>query len=292
MSFQEYVGCILKGPLSALPVHATYWTDFLYYATDNGDLYLNNGTAWIQLQGATKAEVLKNKVLDGTQNNIINVGMSDPFSSSRREGYITPAITGAASLTGALKGLTVNGTYSYFRDTTEGYVSRFTSAIQTKQGFYSDTNPVISRREWATRLKVRMRSSTLSNTNIYVGFSNAATTVTANTVPFFQGDVGILMGFNISNANFMIARNDGIVANTGTVTTFPVAKDTNFHTFEMVMSDTNIVLTLDDANPQTYTTVIPPLTTDMKLVVQMHGNDALLTRNFDVAKGIFSSDIT
>ena len=283
------VGCLLKGTDAELPTHAAYLTDFLYYSTDNGNLYWDNGSAWVLLQGATKAEVMQNKILSASNNTILGV-QTDPFYSAKREGYIRPAITAAASLEGTLKGLsTSGGTYSYFYDTTEGFVSRFSTAAIAKIGWASDTSPVTTRREWATRLKVRMRATTTGSTSIFMGFVNSdAVIINANVTPIGTADNGILLGFNGQNNFFNSYRNDG-QGGTSIVQSFGVTKDTNFHTFEMIMSDSNIVCTLDGGNTQTLTTQIPLLTTDMKMAVQCHALDTV-SRSFDVSKAIYQSD--
>jgi hypothetical protein len=287
---QTFAGLIKKGLASERPTHAAYLTDFLYYATDTGDLWYDNGSAWVQLQGATKAEILQNKILLSTNNTLSGI-LQDPFTSQRREGWIVPGISAAASLKHVLSGIASTGTYSYFYDTTEGYVSRFSASSVSKIGYASDTASVISRREWATRLKIRMRATTTGSTNIYAGFTNQGTSViSSNASPFLTSEMGIFVGFNSQNNFFSSYRNDG-AGGAATVTSFGVTKDTNFHTFEMIMSDTNIVCTLDGANTQTHTTQIPTNTTDLKLAIQCHALDTV-SRSFDIAKASFSSDLT
>lgn len=296
MVVQEIAGCIIKGPLAERPPHAAYLTDFLYLATDTGDLWLDNGTAWVQLQGPTKSEVLKNKQIDASLNSILNLGVTDPFVSARREGYITPAISASGSLKGALKGIPVlnPSAYIYTYDSigTEGYISRFSTSIVEKLGYGSDTNTVISRREWGTRFKIRVRASVTSNVNLYMGFTNQTSggVVSTNTTsPFTTSEQGVMFGFNPSDTKFLVFNNDGAGSATNVQSFGSVNKDNTWHTFEMVMSDTNVVCTLDGTNTQTLTTQIPSLTTDLKLEIQFHSLDTS-AKVFDISKGLFSSD--
>lgn len=287
MVVSTFAGCIKKGTAAEKPAHVSYLTDFLYYCTDTGELYWDNGSVWVLLQGPTKTETLQNKIINLANNTVTGV-QTDPFATALREGYISPSLSAAASLRGALKGLPANGTtYSYFFDTTEGYVSRFSTSIVENLGYYSSTTPFISRREWATHLKVKCKVSSTSNTRLYIGFTSNLTLPSTNT-PLGNTDHGIIVGFNTANTNYTVTTNDGAgVANSQSFGA--VAKDTTFRTFDILMSDTNIVCSLDGANTQTLSTKLPGLTTDMYLNIQLQ-NTTAAAKTFDISKGLFQSD--
>lgn len=288
-------GLIKKGTLAERP-NGLYLADCIYIDTATGSTYYNNGSsatsaAWVQLAGSDKVETLQNKTIPASSNTLSNFAV-DPFSSSRREGYIIPALTAQASLKGALKGMPPNGTYSYVYDTvaSEGYVSRFSTSIVENVGYISGASVNIpSRREWATSLKIRSRVSTTTSSRVYIGFTQNTAGVSASDTPLSSTDIGFLVGFNTATANFSMFRNDGTGAAPSATSFGAVAKDTLWHTYEVTMSDANIVCKLDGGNTITSTTRIPALSTNLYLHVQMQST-AAAAKNMDISKGSFGSD--
>jgi hypothetical protein len=282
------VGCIKKGTLAELPTHAAYLADYLYYVssgTGAGDLYWNNGSAWVLLQGAAKAEILQNKTIEPSANSFTNMVL-DPFLSQKRQGFITPSLTAQGSLKYALKGLPNLGTYSlFFVNTTEKYISRFTASSATVVGYQSNsTTKFITKRSLNPSLKIRCRCTSSTEARLNVGFSTRLPT-NFDSHSVNATNAGVTMGFALDSPNFFTRRSDGTTA-THTETTIP--RDTLFRTFEISMSATNVVTKIDDVIMFTHTTNLPPLETEIYLLAEMHNITG--TNNFDIAKAVFSSD--
>jgi hypothetical protein len=282
------VGCIKKGTLAELPTHAAYLADYLYYVssgTGAGDLYWNNGSAWVLLQGAAKAEILQNKTIEPSANSFTNMVL-DPFLSQKRQGFITPSLTAQGSLKYALKGLPNLGTYSlFFVDTTEKYISRFTASTAIQVGYQSNTTTkFITKRSLNPSLKIRCRSTSSSNTFMFIGFSTKLPTPNAGT-PIDNSSSGVIMGFNTTDANYFTKHSNGT---NSTQTNTAIPRDTVFRTFEIIMSASNIVTKINDVVQATLTTNLPGLETEVYLLAEMHNISG--TNNFDIAKAVFSSD--
>jgi hypothetical protein len=281
------VGCIKKGTLAERPAHAAYLTDYLYYVNSGsnlGDLYWNDGSAWVLLQGATKTEVLQNKIIDPSLNPTTGL-ILDPFLTQKRQGYLIPSITADASLRYGLKGVPVgSGTYSLVRDATEGYVSRFNSSSVVEMGYRSNaTINLVTRRAYNPRLKVRCRSTNADNTYMFLGFSTKLPTP-SGAFPIDATASGVIVGTTYTNANYLMRTADG-AAFTHTNTTIP--RDSIFRTFEIIMSASNIVVNID-ATTTTLTTNLPGLNTDLYLLIELHNRTG--TNSFEISKGYFSSD--
>jgi hypothetical protein len=285
----DIVGCIKKGTLAELPSHGTYLSDYLYYVTtgaNQGDLYWNNGTAWVMLQGATKAEIIENKTIDLSTNTVSGV-LLDPFLSRKREGLLVPSPTAAGSLKYAMKGLPIaGGTYSMLYDTTEKYVSRFTESTAIQIGYQSNaTTKFITRRGLNPYLKVRCRTTNPANTFMFVGFSTKAPTANG-AYPIDATASGIIVGQTNADANFIVRNGNGSNFN-NVATTIP--RDGIFRTFEIIMSASNIITKIDGTTVNTATTFLPALTTDLYLLMEFHNRTS--TNSFDIAKAYFKDDI-
>ena len=288
MVVTNVVGCIKKGTLAELPAHAAYLTDYLYYVdsgTGLGDLYWNNGSAWVQLQGATKAEVLQNKTFDPSLNTTSGL-ILDPFITQKRQGFLIPSITADASLKYALKGVPVgSGTYSLVRDATEGYVSRFNSASVVEMGYRSNaTINLVTRRAYNPRLKVRCRSTNAESTFMFLGFSTKSPTP-SGVIPIDASSSGVIVGTTNAIANYFTRCSDGSAFNN---VNSSIPRDSVFRTFEIVMSASNIVVTINGTTIATLTTNLPGLNTDIYLLMELHNRTG--TNSFEISKAVFSSD--
>ena len=285
----QIVGCILKGTLAELPVHAAYLSDYMFYVnsgTGMGDLYWNNGSAWVLLQGSTKTEVLENKSIDSSVNTLSGI-ILDPFVSQKREGFLVPGLTASASLKYAMKGLPVSGgTYSLFYDTTEKYVSRFTEATAIQVGYQSNgTTKFITKRSLNPSLKVRCRTSNAANTFMFVGFSTKLPTSNGGT-PIDNASSGVIIGQTNTDANYFTKHSNGTTA---TQNNTSIPRDSIFRTFEIVMSASNIVTKINGVVQSTLTTNLPALETELYLLMELHNRTG--TNSFDIAKAYFKDDL-
>lgn len=285
----EIVGCILKGTLAERPTHAAYLSGYIYYVSSGvnlGDLYWNDGTTWVLLQGASKQETLQNKIIPASLNTITGIP-SDPFTSGKRDGWITPALSAAASLQNALKGMPSVGTYSLEYDATEGYFSRFATSIAERIGWFSTTLPLVTKRDYNPRLKIRSRITPTGNMSIWVGFSNSAPALSG--FPFNNSAQFFVMGMSASyTTNFQIVRNDG-TNDGGLATSTGVTKNANWNTFEITMTNTNVIAKINTTEINV-SVRIPSISENLYLMIFGYNSEAV-AKNLDIVKCYFSSDI-
>lgn len=289
MVVSNIVGCIKKGTLAELPAHAAYLNDYLYIVDSGpnlGDVYWNNGSGWVLIQGATKSEVLQNKQISPS-NNTLTGFILDPFITQQRQGYLIPSLTADGSLRYALKGLPIaGGTYSLFYvDTTEKYVSRFNTSSVIQVGYQSNASiKLTTKRSLNPYLKIRARTSDANNTFMFFGFSTKAPT--ANGVsPIDNTSQGVIVGCDTSNANYFTRASNGttmVQSNTS------IPRDNIFRTFEIIMSSSNVIIKIDGTTLFTLTSNLPATTTDINLLMELHNRSG--NNNFDIAKAIFTSD--
>lgn len=290
MVITNIVGCIKKGTLAERPAHAAYLNDYLYYVDSGpnlGDLYWDDGTAWVLLQGAAKAEILQNKTISTANNNTLTGFILDPFVTQKRQGYLIPSLTADGSLRYAMKGLPIaGGTYSLFYvDATEKYVSRFNSASVIQIGYQSNASiKLTTKRQLNPYLKVRARTTDANNTFMFFGFSTKGPT--ANGVsPIDNASQGVIVGCDTSNANYFTRASNGttmVQSNTA------IARDNIFRTFEIIMSSANVIIKINDVTIFTLTNNLPAAATDIHLLMELHNRSG--NNNFDIAKAIFTSD--
>lgn len=285
MTITTAAGLIKKGLESEKPSWTAYLEDFLYYATDTGNLYYYNSSVRVLLQGPEKQEVLKNKTFNISDNNITGL-ILDPFISQKREGFVIPSITANSSLNFVLKGLPSNGNYSLVRDNTEGYISRFNNTGGENIGYFSDaTYQLVTRRAYNPYLKVRTKSTDLTNINLMLGFS------VYNPVPDYDWAIddthaGAILSFIEGVNNYIVRVSNGTNHNhleTSTV------KNTDWHTYEIIMGVSDIVFKIDNIVVSTQTTNLPDLNTDIYLHIVQGKSTG--THNFDISKLYFRDDI-
>ena len=292
MSFNRFVGCILRGLAANKPAAATTFTDYIYVETDAGNIWQCNGSVWTIINGPLKSEELFNKTIDTNTNNFVGI-IQDPFTSQQRQGYLIPSLNVTDSLKFAIKGMPTNGTYSYVDDDlgTDGKISRFTTSIIENIGYFSNsTTQIISRVAYNTALKVRSKVSTTTGDRLYIGFSTNNTLPSSDT-PLGSAESGIIVGFNTSATNYSIYRNDGTAAAPAAVT-FATTKNTAWHNIEIIMQNSPLQITviLDDTLTQTFTTRIPALNTNLFMNVMLQSSVAA-AKNFDISKIRFTSNL-
>jgi hypothetical protein len=288
---KELVGCILKGStveFLALPNKndPNVWEDFMFWDEDTGDIW-NFENGWTLISGPNRAEVLKNKNIPANLNSFQNV-LQDPLVNNRREGIFIPALSADKSVKFALGGLPFNGTYSYIYSQDLG---RFSTSIIESVGYLSNsTNKVISRISWNTSFKILCKPSDVAHTREYVGFTSNINGLSFTDTPLGNSDAGIIMGYDNTNNNFAIWRNDGL--GTPIRTDLGVQKDNVLHTLSMDMSTQNgIFCYIDTNNPIQLTTRLPGQSADLYLFMLMQ-NMTAAANYLDIAKVRLSSNIT
>ena len=286
MPRRNIVGCEMRGLESERPTHNPIYYDYIYKATDTGNTYWNDGTAWILFSGAEKVEILRNKIFDPVYNTLLNVPI-DPFVSRKREGYISPAMTADASLRQALRGLPHGGLYSYhYISTTDGYTSRFTTSAVESIGYFpnSSTFP-LTRGRHTPKLRVRLRPTQASSVRLYIGFANSLLPQT--NIPLGNADSGVLLGFHTASTKFSVFRNNG----TGPMTTTPflLNKDTVFRDYEISLTSNSVTVKLDNET-LTYETFIPDNDALLYPYIQFQ-SAGTSSKSLDISKGYFVSDI-
>ena len=275
-----------------MPAASSVYTDIWFIATDTGDTYICNGSSWVLTNGPSHQEEEFNKTINVSNNTLVGL-IQDPFSSSKREGFLIPTATPDGALKYALKGWPYYGSYSYIDDSlgTEGKVSRFSTSAVENVGYLSNSQlQIISRMSWNTTFKTRVRTSTTSNDRQYIGFSSNTTLPTSDT-PLGTSESGILIGFNSTASNYSIYRNDG--SGSMVTSTFTTTKDTGWHNFEIIMSGSplQVSVLLDDAQLTTYTTRIPALNTNLYLNCGLQSTNTT-AKTLDIAKIRFNSNLT
>lgn len=287
MPRRNIVGCEMRGLESERPAHKPLYYDYIYKATDTGNIYWDDGTKWVLFSGAQKAEVLRNKVFDPVNNTILNVPL-DPFVSRKREGYISPAMAADTSLKGALRGLPAVGTYSYhYASLTDGYVSRFSTSAISRIGYYpnASTNYFTRRRE-NPKIRIRARPSQTSDSRIYIGLaSNLISTDTG--VPLGTTDSGILIGYRVTESTYIVIRNNG--TGTAIITPFTITKDTTYREFTVSLDSNGVTVKIDNQT-LSYNTFVPALDTQLYPYIQYQSTNTA-AKSFDISKGYFVSDI-
>jgi hypothetical protein len=285
----DIVGCIKKGTLAELPAHGAYLTDYLYYVTSGsgaGDLYWDNGSAWILLQGALKTEILENKNIDPSLNTLSGV-ILDPFITRKREGFLIPSASAAGSLKHAIKGVPAVGTYSLYFDSVEKYVSRFTESNVLQVGYQSNaTSKFVTKRSLNPYLKVRCRTTDSSNTYFFLGFSSK--TPNGNgAFPVTATDAGCVLCMTSTNSVYLVRTSNGTAFSQNNSV---IPRDNIFRTYEIIMSAANIIVKIDGATIATVTTNLPPLETEIYLLMELHNRAN--TNSFDISKAYFRDDIS
>jgi len=234
-----------------------------FVESDTGNIYYHNGTSWSLILGAAKAETFFSKTIDSASNTLIGVLQSPFVTSYQRQGFASVAANPANGLNGCLNGWPTGGTLSTVNDGSEGWVVNFNSSTSGAIiGYLSNSSfQLTSQRNLNTYLKVKAQVSATASMRLYIGFSSNNTLPASDTV-LGSAEHGCIMGFSTTTANFSVFNNDATAAMV--TTSMGVAKDTNWHTYEMAMTASgNIVCKLDGANTVTVSSRLPGNTTNL-----------------------------
>lgn len=269
MTLQYLAGNIITGLSTDTKPTSHVLDNTIFYETNTFKLYQWNGVDWIGEEST--AETWTNKSLDAEQNIFVNCLVSPFAQSSKRVGIMTPAITSYGSLYGAIGGLTTHTIESYgvaYADSQEGNVIQYRQASGNRMGLGSTPDsPLTTRRAYNPRLKVRTRLGDLASGRLYIGFASVPEIPLTDT-PLTSEDSGFIVGFSTTTPNFIAWTNDA----TGTAVTTEfaagIAKDTNWHTYEIVMSAVDIRATLDDLYTVTMINWLPVLDTDLYMFIE------------------------
>jgi len=288
MSLNTYAGLLKRGNDASKP-DPTYWLiGFLYHAIDTGNLYYyQDSTTRVLLQGAEKAEILKNKSINFAENNVSGV-IKDPFTSMKREGIFVPAATHNASFQLALKGAPLIGTYTLVKDGAEGYVGKFEGNTSGKAGIVSNpTTSFVTRRGYNPRIKARFKVLDPATQITVFGFASA--------LPFGSGSAldnstaGAIIAQSTGSAVYIIRNGigDGVTPATNFNTT--TNKATGYANYEIQMDATEIRFYIDGVLVRTVTSNLPALDRDIYLIL---GHErSTFVRDITLSKMYFSDDI-
>ena len=243
------------------------WSGTQNYLDNN--LRLNNPalTASYNVRtGAITADrQIKLPILTGTDTFIFDV-FDRPTRSPlvKRQGRALPKANTLA-LDGSLSDHTfgTTGTIANSFDTTEGVVTGIpsTAASGVAVGLVSATTGVgIGRRLFASYATIRCKIDSTTTARFYFGFTSA-TALPISDTPLASTDHGVLIGWRTTDTNFQSFNNDGSAAMVAT--DLGVAKDANYHTFEISWTASgNATVTLD-GTASTISTRLPGTTTNL-----------------------------
>jgi len=202
-------------------------------------------------------------ITDDTTNNEVDIDLI------RGVGY-TPSIkkqgcsygaggAGNATHQSLLTSSTDAGTLSTVWDTSEGTTLQCATGTTSNSNgglISATTGGAIGRRSAIGNLRLNTRCAidSTSNSRVYAGFTSA-TSLPKSDTPLASGDSGVLVGFRTTDANWSVFRNDGTTGMT--VSSLGVAKDTAFHTIDIVYNGTTNVVVTFDGTPTTFTTILP-----------------------------------
>lgn len=239
--------------------------DLLFHESDTGSLYLSDGTITSLAYGATKPETLQNKLINVETTDLGNGIITDnskisPFAINyRKQGGIIPAATINDSfygIIGDVTGLTLYNANKIVNVENEGLELEFHSVTNGQKMGYITTVP-IARRSANYEMKGEFRSDTSKQ---FIGFSTASTL--DETLVLRNVDKGFIMGYLDTDTNFYLYHNDGNGARVKD--DFGIAKDSNLHTYEIKMSPSNIIITIDGGSHMlTVTTTLPDIDDDL-----------------------------
>lgn len=244
--------------------------DFRFYETDTGYLYYHGGAAWAAIRGGAAVATFTNKTISALDNNFSSsVAVDFPLSLGyKRSGSFIPAINGPY-LGGAFAGMNVSvgasenpfGTF----DASEGACQNFRgNTTGEKMGIQStsSTNSLITTREQQPYAAVRLKVDSTSGIRLWFGFTSLQTLPSSNTVLGIN-DAGVIIGFGSATTNITAYNNDA-AGGAAMTSDFGagVAKDNNWHTFEILMTTTTVTCSLDGTDIL-LSTQLPPSSTSL-----------------------------
>jgi hypothetical protein len=258
--------------------------EYTYLETDTGRLkYTATGASYAPLRGHDMPEVLQNKTIDMERNEIVGLVHRPAFALNfKRAGAIIPSASAHHSQHAALGPLQlIEGDAAVDLEvgprvvsSTDGVCISLDAASPDTVGYSSSlaastaTDTVITRREWNPYLIVKCKVDNVAFTRLYIGYNAYSIgDIAFSNTPLSNTDAGVIVGYSLTTNNYSVFHNSGAGAMSTTTITAggSVAKDANFHTFEITMSSSNAIIKLDGGHQTTISTNIPAATTELRL---------------------------
>lgn len=269
MTYTIVAGCKLIGTSEDPKPIGLGYLNFRFQETDTGDLYVSDGYTWFQIaSNSSKVESLTNKSIDAETSTFLNLAYYHAFMMGyKRVGANIPGASGGSigCLAGMNEGLGAGENLTAGSDSTEGGHSVYEGNLTGEtMGRFSTTaqNCMKTRRAYNPYFKVRCSLNSIAGTRLVIGYTSATTLPNSNTL-LANGDSGVLVGYHGTTPNFSIFSNDGTGAMV--ITPLTVVKDSLFHTWEIIMTSSDVTIKLDGGNTTVLDTRIPDLTTDINL---------------------------
>jgi len=270
MVIERRIGCELIGLSTDTKPDYPGLIEHRFYETDTGYIYYHTGAAWGILRGGAAPATLTNKTISALDNDFSRtVAVDFPLSFGyKRSGSFIPAVNNPY-LGGAFGGMnvTVGAAQTAFGalDDSEGAYQNFRGTATTeKMGIQStsSTNSLITTRQQQPYAVVRCRVDATSGIRFYFGFTSLQTLPASNT-PLATTDAGVIIGYGSATTNFTAYNNDaaGGAADTNDFGA-GVAKDNNWHTFEILMTLTTVTCILDGVSVL-LSDQLPPVSTPL-----------------------------
>lgn len=256
MTIERRLGCEMVGLSTDSKPDYPGLQDFRFYEVDTGYIYRHTGAAWGILDGGAATQTITGKTISNLDNNFgdtIAVDLPGSFGYSRNGSFI-PGVNGPW-LGGAFGGMNVvvgagenpiNGL-----DSGEGNYQNFKGNLTTeKMGIQStsSTNSLITTRQQQPYAAVRCKIDSTAGVRLWFGFTSLQALPVSNTI-LGTTDSGVIIGYGSATTNFTAYNNDG-AGGAAMTNNFGagVAKDNNWHTFEIAMTLTTVTCALDGAS--------------------------------------------
>lgn len=253
MTVERRLGCELIGLSTDGKPDYPGMAEHRFYETDTGNISYHTGAAWGIVRGPAAPATLSNKTISAIDNDYeLSIAADFPLTYQyRRTGSFIPAVNGPY-LCGALGGMgvTVGASENAFSliDSAEGHCQNFRGNLTgEKMGIQSTTttNSLITTRGQSPYVAVRCKVDATAGVRLWIGYTSLQTLPASNTI-LGTTDSGVFIGFGSATTNFTVYNNDGaggaaMTSNFGA----GVAKDNNWHTFEITMTVTTVTCALD-----------------------------------------------
>ena len=184
---------------------------------------------------------------------------------AQKFGTFYPLTTTIGDNVGGLwRGVSTTGTLAIAAlDTTDGLTATFTTAASGGSQGGLNRALLYTTRQWNPYFMLRFKLDEAgANIRFFAGFTSATAVIGNNDDP-----LNALSGFGIgiltTQANYRILSNDGVGATVSADS--GVAKDTNYHTFELWADEngTRFLWSIDNSTPSAVSSEIPASTTSL-----------------------------
>ena len=230
----------------------------------------------------SNTKTLTNKTIDAETNTMQNTIV---MPSARKTGVTFPSgSAGNITHQWLATSTTDVGTITNVWDSAEGVVAQCPTGTSSNSngGQIQATSGMGCGRRSSfgdIRLKTRCGIDSTSNSRLYAGYSSNTTFPKSDT-PLATTDSGVVVGFRTTDANFSVFRNDG-GGSAMTVVSLGVAKDTAYHSIEIIYHGTSSVDVIFDGSLTNYTTVLPSTSANQYYnVVAQNSTTTSKTLNF------------